>query len=166
MVTADVGNYSSVEVSHKYDALGRRVSLTDGNTTTIFALSGQQVICDYASGAAPVSSTYKYLYGSYIDEPVLRVTTTGSVKTYYHRNQQYSVIALTSSTGGVQERYAYTAYGVPTIANATGSVLSASAFNNRYLYTGREWDKVIGQYHYRARMYDAGLGWTVKKADV
>ena len=83
---------------------------------------------------------------------------TGSVKTYYHRNQQYSVIALTSSTGAVQERYAYTAYGEPTITNATGSVLTASGVNNRYMYTGREWDNVIGQYHYRARMYDAGLG--------
>ena len=158
MVTADVGNNGSIEVSQKYDALGRRVSRTDGSTTTVFALTGQQVICDYASGAAPSASTYRYLYASYIDEPVLRVTTTGSVKTYYHRNQQYSVIALTSSTGAVQERYAYTAYGEPTITNSGGTVLTASAINNRYMYTGREWDNVIGQYHYRARMYDAGLG--------
>ena len=158
MVTADVGNNGSIEVSQKYDALGRRVSRTDGSTTTVYVMSGQQTLCDYASGVAPTASTYKYLYGSYIDEPVIRVTTTGSVKIYYHRNQQYSVIALTSSTGAVQERYAYTAYGQPTIANATGTILTASAVNNRYLYTGREWDNVIGQYHYRARMYDAGLG--------
>ena len=91
-------------VSYQYDALGRRVSRTEGSTTTVFALSGQQVICDYTAGAAPVSSTYKYLYGSYIDEPILRATTAGSMKTYYHRNQQYSVIAVTSSTGTVQER--------------------------------------------------------------
>ena len=158
MVTADVGNNGSIEVSQKYDALGRRVSRTDGSTTTVFALAGQQVICDYASGAAPAASTYRYLYASYIDEPVLRVTTAGSVKTYYHRNQQYSVIALTSSTGAVQERYAYTAYGEPTITNASGTVLTASAINNRYMYTGREWHNVIGQYYYRARMYDAVLG--------
>ena len=158
MVTADVGNNSSIEVSQKYDALGRRVSRTDGSTTTIFVMTGQQTLCDYASGATPSASTYKYVYGSYIDEPVLRVTTTGSVKTYYHRNQQYSVIALTSSTGVVQERYAYTAYGQPTIANATGTVLTASAVNNRYMYTGREWDNAINQYYYRARMYDAALG--------
>ena len=158
MVTADVGNNSSVEVSHKYDALGRRVSLTVGSTTTIFALSGQQVICDYASGAAPAASTYRYLYASYIDEPVLRVTTTGSVKIYYHRNQQYSVIALTSSTGAVQERYAYTAYGEPTITNASGSLLTSSVQQNRYLYTGQEWDNVTQQYHFNARTYDAKLG--------
>ena len=142
MVTANVGNNSIVEVSHKYDALGRRVARTEGSTTTVFALSGQQVICDYAAGAAPSASIYRYLYGSYIDEPELRVTTTGSVKTYYHRNQQYSVVALTSSTGAVQERYAYTAYGEPTITNASGTILISSAQQNRYLYTGQGWDNV------------------------
>ena len=158
MVTADVGNNGSIEVSHKYDALGRRVSRTEASTTTVFALSGQQVICDYALGAAPAASTYRYLYASYIDEPIMRRATSGGAQLYYHRNQQYSIVAMTNSSGAVQERYAYTAYGVPTIANASGTVLTTSAINNRYMYTGREWDNVIGQYYYRARMYDAGLG--------
>ncbi|MFO0940457.1 MAG: RHS repeat-associated core domain-containing protein, partial [Pirellulales bacterium] len=69
-----------------------------------------------------------------------------------------SVTAITDSSGSVLERYAYTAYGVPTIANSSGTVLSASAHSNRYMYTGREWDNDIQQYHYRARMYDASLG--------
>ena len=138
--------------------LGRRVSRTEASTTTVFALSGQQVICDYASGAAPATSTYRYVYASYIDEPIMRRATSGGAQLYYHRNQQYSIVAMTNSSGAVQERYAYTAYGVPTIANASGTVLTASAINNRYMYTGREWDNVIGQYYYRARMYDAGLG--------
>ena len=37
-------------------------------------------------------------------------------------------------------------------------MLTSSAQNNRYLYTGREWDGAISLYHYRARMYDASLG--------
>ena len=35
---------------------------------------------------------------------------------------------------------------------------SSSADNNRYLYTGREWDEDLGLYHYRARMYDSYSG--------
>jgi RHS repeat-associated protein len=85
-------------------------------------------------------------------------TLQPNVASRYHCNQQYSITAITGSTGSVLERYAYTAYGVPTIANASGTVLTASAYNNRYTYTGREWDNDIGQYHYRARMYDASLG--------
>jgi RHS repeat-associated protein len=138
--------------------LGRRVAHTVGSTTTVFVQAGQQTIADYASGAAPASSTYRYIYASYIDEPVMRWQTSNSTPVYYHRNQQYSITAITSSSGAVQERYAYSAYGAPTIANASGTVLTTSAHNNRYTYTGREWDNDIKQYHYRARMYDASLG--------
>ena len=45
-------------VSHKYDALGRRVAHTVGSTTTVFVQAGQQTIADYVSGAAPGSSTW------------------------------------------------------------------------------------------------------------
>ncbi|XZE43556.1 RHS repeat domain-containing protein [Pirellulaceae bacterium SH467] len=69
----------------------------------------------------------------------------------YQSNQQYSITAVTSSSGNVAERYAYTAYGQPTILDGSGSVLSSSAINNHYTHTGREWDQTLGLYHFRAR---------------
>jgi len=69
----------------------------------------------------------------------------------FHGNQQYSVTAITNSSAGVVERYAYQAYGEPTILDASASVLSSSSISNRYTYTGREWDGTIGLYHFRAR---------------
>ena len=66
-------------------------------------------------------------------------------------NQQYSITAITTSTGAVAERYAYTAYGQATILDASASVLSSSAINNRYTYTGREWDATLALHHFRAR---------------
>jgi RHS repeat-associated protein len=72
-----------------------------------------------------------------------------------HRNQQYSIIALTNGGGSVTERYAYSAYGTPTITNASGTVQTSSSNNNCYTYTGREWDSGLSFYHYRARMYDS-----------
>ena len=155
MVSAVTG---STTVSHKYDALGRRISRSQGATTTSYAQSGPQTLCDYAVGAAPSASTYRYIFASYIDEPVLRVTTTGSVSTYIHHNQQYSVTALTNSAGSILEPYVYSAYGIPTIMNASGTVLTSSSQNNRFLYARREWDEPISLYHYRARMYVASLG--------
>ena len=77
---------------------------------------------------------------------------------FHHRNQQYSVIALTDGTGAIEERYAYSAYGEPTILSSSSSPLAASNFSNRYTYTGREWDKELGFYHFRARTYDAECG--------
>ncbi len=101
-------------VSQQFDALGRRVARTVGISTTVYVQDGQQTIADYAVGAAPASSTYRYLYASYVDEPVMRWQTSGGVPFYYHRNQQYSVVALTDGSGTIVERYAYTVYGQPT----------------------------------------------------
>ncbi len=73
-------------------------------------------------------------------------------------NQQYSVTAITTSTGSIAERYAYSAYGQPTVLDASASVLSSSAINNRYKYTGREWDATLGLHHFRARWMSPSAG--------
>jgi RHS repeat-associated protein len=73
-------------------------------------------------------------------------------------NHQYSVTAVTTSTGAIAERYAYTAYGQPTILDVSASVLSSSAINNRYTYTGREWDATLGLHHFRARWMSPSAG--------
>ncbi len=156
--TADVGSDGSVDVTYKFDAIGRRVFRDNGTTATIFVQAGQQTIADYTASSAPSSPTYRYVYASYIDEPALRFKPSGSESLYYHRNQQYSVVALTNSSAAIVERYAYSAYGVPTITNASGTLLPIGSVDNRYLYTGREWDQTLSLYHYRARMYDANLG--------
>ena len=78
-------------------------------------------------------------------------TTSPATTTHNHSNQQYSVTAVTTSAGTVAERYAYSAYGEPTILDGFGSAIASSSINNRYSYTGREWDATVGLYHFRAR---------------
>jgi RHS repeat-associated protein len=112
----------------------------------------QQTIADYPVGGAATTPTFRYVYASYIDEPVVRKGAgTGGTLVYFHRNQQYSITAVTTSTGAIAERYAYSAYGEPTILDASASVLNSSAINNRYTYTGREWDATLSLHHFRAR---------------
>ncbi|QDV44440.1 tRNA3(Ser)-specific nuclease WapA precursor [Stieleria neptunia] len=76
----------------------------------------------------------------------------------YHGTQQYSINALTDSSGTIKERYAYTAYGTPTIYDAAGTIRTTTAEGNRYTYTGREYDDITDTYHYRARIYLSRLG--------
>jgi len=156
LISADTDNDAVADVTYQWDALGRRVGRDDGTTATVFVESGQQTIADYTSGTAATSPTYNYVYASYIDEPVMRAGTGGT--RYYHRGQQYSVIAMTNGGGSITERYAYSVYGTPTITDASGTTLTTSAENNRYTYTGREFDEALGLYHYRARMYDSVAG--------
>ncbi|XZE45797.1 RHS repeat domain-containing protein [Pirellulaceae bacterium SH467] len=150
--SADVDNNGSNDVTFQYDALGRRVARQGTSGSFVYVQHDQQTIADYGYGDAPSSPTHRYVVASYIDEPVVRKAagTSGTIH-YYHRNQQYSITAVTTSTGSVAERYAYTAFGQPTILDGSGSVLSSSAINNRYTYTGREWDQTLGLYHFRAR---------------
>jgi hypothetical protein len=53
--------------------------------------------------------------------PTLETTTVTEVAFGYHRNQQFSITAMTTSSGAVAERYAYNAYGQPAICNASDS---------------------------------------------
>ncbi|WP_372726253.1 RHS repeat-associated core domain-containing protein [Novipirellula sp.] len=77
---------------------------------------------------------------------------------YYPCGQQYSITALTDSSGTIKERYAYDAYGNLSIFDGSGTARTSTAESNRYTYTGREYDDVLDLYHYRARMYDSIAG--------
>jgi hypothetical protein len=102
----------------------------------VYVQSDQQTIADYGVGDAQSSPLYRYVYASYIDEPVVRkgADTSGKIH-YYHRNQQYSITAVTTSAGAIAERYAYRVYGEPTICDSSGSVIASSSINNRYSYS-------------------------------
>ncbi|MFN9364230.1 MAG: RHS repeat domain-containing protein, partial [Planctomycetota bacterium] len=105
------------------------------------------------------------VYGSYVDEPLLRhagtgttLPTSGTAALYYHRNQQYSIVGLSDAAGTLVERYAYTAYGELTILAPNRTVRTTSSFQNRYTYTGREWDPTLRLYYFRARWLEPKAG--------
>ncbi len=139
--------------TYTYDPLGRRLSKTVGSTTTRFLYDGDQLIAETDPSG---TITAKYVYGAGIDEPLTMVR--GSTTSYYHADGLGSVTALTDTTGAVVERYTYDVYGQPRITNASGTVLTQSAYGNRSLFTGREYDQETGLYCYRARYYDPRLG--------
>jgi RHS repeat-associated protein len=157
--SADIDANGTADVNFQYDALGRRVARSGTGGSVVYVQMDQQTIADYPVGGAATTPTFRYVFASYIDEPVVRKTAgTGGTLVYFHRNQQYSITAITTSTGAISERYAYTAYGQPTILDASASVLSSSAINNRYTYTGREWDATIALHHFRARWMSPNAG--------
>ena len=52
----------------------------------------------------------------------------------------------------------YDAYGNMTIRNGSGNVIPSSAYGNRFLFQGREYDYTTQLYHFRARWYDSETG--------
>jgi RHS repeat-associated protein len=155
------------DVTYEYDVLHRRVAriqTTFGGTSRVYIHAGNQIIADYTRGALPTTTpAYRYVWGDFIDEPILRETSTGTTH-YFHHNQQYSTIALTNAPvggiggGEVIERYGYTAYGQFTVLTALGIPTLWPTNANRYLFTGREWDDTTKLFHVRARWYEPLLG--------
>ena len=82
------------------------------------------------------------LIGPGVDERYARNDVSG--RAYFLSDALNSTIALTSSTGAIQNQYSYDPYGNVTASNAT--------FTNPYQFMGREAD-TPGLYYYRARYY-------------
>jgi RHS repeat-associated protein len=148
---------------YRYDALGRRVrklaSPLGGVTETRYFHDGARIIEEQDAAKTTLAT---YTYGNYIDE-VLAMNRAGQTF-YYHQNSLWSVEAITDAAANVVERYAYDAYGLPTIRNGAGVVLSNSwgtahsAVGNPWMFTGRQFDEETGLYYYRARYYEPGKG--------
>jgi RHS repeat-associated protein len=99
----------------------------------------------------------------YIDDLVLRdrdTTGNGTLdeRLYCLQDANWNVTAVTDENGDVQERYAYSAYGVPSFLSPTFAARNSSNFNWDTLYAGYEWNAVSNLYAVRYRFYHSLLG--------
>ena len=152
---------------YHYDALGRRVEkVLAAGTTTRYLLDGVEVAEEYD---AVGNWQARYIYEDGIDRPRCmdradiadvngNQNTTEVLRFHYHQQALGSVTEVTQPTGAVVEWVTYDVYGLPTIRDQQGNMITQSAVGNPYLYTGREYDAEAGVYSYRTRTYDAGKG--------
>jgi len=149
--------------TYSYDPLGRRIeTITDvgGTPANIrYFYVGWQVI-EEQDAAGQTQATY--VYGTYIDEMLNMQRDTDGNGTpedyYYHADDLYNVVAITSATGNVVERYEYGDCGKPLDPSALTPVGTPSTIGNPYGFTGRRYDEETGWYHYRTRYLDPSAG--------
>jgi RHS repeat-associated protein len=158
MVSATVGTNM---VQSFYDARNRCVArrqytltadLWSLTSSSALLYDGWNLIEELDSSGAPTA----YVHGPRTDELVAKITSTNTV--YYHADVLGNVTHLTDDSGNMVEQYRYDIFGIPTILSPASSLLSASAYGNRFLFTGREWLAELGLYDYRNRMYSPVLG--------
>lgn len=142
----------SVYTSYSYDALGRRVEKDVNGTKTRYLYSGGHVV-EELDGADNLQRSF--VYGSGVDEVLMM--REGGNDYYYLDNSIGTITGLLDNTGSLVEQYLYDSYGVPTIYDAGLTPISASAYNNPYLFTGRRYDNESGLYYYRNRYYNPVL---------
>jgi RHS repeat-associated protein len=158
-----------------YDALGRCVKRDLNGTITYYIYDGDKPILEHDGNISIVGSN---VYGKGIDEILMRTEQGGANNgqpMYYAQDHEGSVTHLINGctttscgTGNVLEKYAYDAFGVPTFmdGNSNNRNPNATAYNNRFLFTGREYAatyrgtyvSTFSFYEYRARAYNPTLG--------
>jgi len=96
------------------DALGRRISKTEGGKTTTYLYDGMDIVQERQG-----NTVNPILTGPGIDQRFAR--NEGSERTYFLTDALGSTRALTNTAGEVIQRYDYTPYGQTQTLNGSTS---------------------------------------------
>jgi RHS repeat-associated protein len=145
----------STEIEYAYYDNGNRAwkRVTEPGqepVVTHYVHDGIHVIAEYNGEGTLLK---EYVYSDSIDE-VLNIKD-GAENFFPHQDGLNSVVAVTDADGERVASYNYEAFG--TIKDATG------ALGNPITYTGRWIEPETGDYFYRARYYDSGIGRFLKR---
>jgi RHS repeat-associated protein len=80
------------------------------------------------------------------------------LRLYAVQDANWNVVALVNSSGAVQERFSYTAYGTATALNPDFTSYSGADYNWTRLFGGMDADPETGLYYDNARWYNPSLG--------
>jgi len=176
-------NGSDLVQENQYDARNFRNTRKDytagvlAETRHFYYTSGWQCL-EERLGSSPASAAAdrQQIWGlRYIDDLILRdrfhsshassSSSSGSPaeRLYAIQDGNWNVIALSDALGTIQERFAYTAYGVPLFLNAAFVQQPSSASEWETLYAGYRHDHATGLQFVRYRILHAILGcWTTR----
>jgi len=161
-LAATDGGTVTQRVTYVYDAFGNRIERDawDGSTSTVerFALDGwdrakpRPVGNENFDAWADLDSSNvlvtRRVYSPGFDEITARESSGGTVG-WYLTDHLRSVRGVTDGDGTPLTTISYDAWGT-LLSNST------PASSDRYQYTGREWDSVMGLWYNRARMRGTG----------
>jgi len=128
---------------YRYDPLGRRIEVDDAGQVRRFVWDGANVVAEYDGASSLLAS-----YVTTEDAGEVLAARRGSTWETYLQDGLGSVVAVVDEAGSVIRRLAYDAYGRP----------SAGGTNERYAFTGQQYDARSGLYYMRARYYDPAVG--------
>jgi RHS repeat-associated protein len=148
---------SGKTLSFAYDPLGRRVSASNGEKTVSYVYDGQNVNLEYEGSGSTPSSSPSAVYTDGLESNQVLEMARGAKRYSYLVDGQGSTLALTDEAGNVVQRYAYDAFGNPTISGSLA---------NPFLYTGQMWEPESGLYYDRARWYEPESGRFVSRDPV
>ena len=131
-------------LENRYDAEYLRAGAVENGTVTTFSYHNGELLAESSPDGDTIS---RYIPGYGVAAGWNREK---SGYHYYHLDEQNSTAYITGSSGEIENRYEYDAFGVLQD--------SREELRNRILYTGQQYDQTSGQYYLRARFYNPVLG--------
>jgi RHS repeat-associated protein len=155
----EVRNASDVLMAtYGYNGLNQRVKKTVGSTVTTSFFNRNWQELESKTG----SETTVFIWGlRYVDDLVLR--EKGTEKLYSLADPNWNVAAITNTSGTIQERMRYDAFGKVTWLDAAFNAKANSGFAWNRTFTGQVLDSETGLMLYRNRFYHTGLGRFVQR---
>jgi RHS repeat-associated protein len=97
----------------------------------------------------------------YIDDLVLR--ENGEERLYSLADPNWNVVAICDTSGDIQERYTYDAFGKRNVFDAIFTAKAGTVFNWDRAFTGQVIDIETGLMLYRKRYYSTNIGRFISK---
>lgn len=130
-------------MENEYDAFGLRVAAYENGTRSDFTYDRGNIITEENGSGNLVSRSIRGL------QIVAKENPVGAIS-YYLNNAHGDVSKLVNENGEVLNSYEYDAFG--------NTSKYTEKIQNRFQYSGEQFDKMTGQYYLRARFYDPTVG--------
>ena len=126
---------------NRYDAEGLRAELEENGRLVSFIYNDEKVVTEQSD-----NNTIRYIRGY-----DLVSSDSEAAKTYYHyaSDEMGSITHITDEQGNVLNHYEYDAFGNFTLKEET--------IENRFAFTGEQYDPVSQLYYLRARFYSPAI---------
>jgi RHS repeat-associated protein len=135
---------TGTSASFVYDPMHRQSQKTVGSTKTRYIYSGWQRIADYNGTSGALQN--RYVYGTGLDEPLIRVTSAG-VLTFLHHDKMGSIVGVSNASGAIANKNKFSPFGeITTLAGTT------------FGFSGQRYDSELGLVYFKYRYMSAKLG--------
>ena len=154
--------------NYRYDGINRRTQKITSATRDYYHSGQWQILEERVSTPAPTCPERQFVWGlRYTDDLILRdrVTSQSSSTSCQATNERLYVLhdyfqptAVINSSGTVEERYGYNAFGAVRFMTAAFGTQSGSNYAWETLYGAYRWDSETGLYQVRNRYLHPYLG--------
>jgi RHS repeat-associated protein len=154
---------ASVTGAYAYDALHRRIKRTASGVTWHSYFNDAWKVIEERRASHPAVAAAHYLWGLRHRDDLARrdrATTAGGSMSqrHYVLMDYHSPVAITGTTGTVQERYQFDGFGTRVVLNAGNTPIIVSAYAWSFAFQGQFQDEETGWLNYGFRYYAPGLG--------